>query len=524
MKKTIFYLLLILNLLLPLTIISNTLDGDLGWHLRFGQKLHTGNFPYLDTYTYSKHGNPWTNHEWGGDWLFWLIYSNLGYFGLVIITSLAITLAFLIIGQTFFHKITSIFLTISLVCQWTITHILVARLAMFTALFAALIIYLLERSKNNDKFLYIIAPVLYLWSVLHGSWILGFIIINIYLVTAVTNKVIPIKYQFWLKEKSWTNNFIYKIIFIQLLASGLIIINPYGIKIWQEIIGYFGQNYYKAHITEWVPSYTFPIFWKILILQTIALVFVIYGFSKKQINLTHLLLFIAFYYVAITYKRQGLLIGLLSAPVLYGTIDNASKIFNAKNRFQNNLNKKIIYFFLIITLIILSLNYLLKIHYSPDIWADKIVAKNNSFPYEAVTWLKTNTKSNLKIFNEFSWGGYLNWTVPYDLVYFDGRGAATWRYDNRRTLLEHYFEILDKSEGLKEIENDGADLVFLRRANFIPLAKPDVVNNWFFGDSYLKNYIEKNQLEKNLDESKNWQKIYTDKQANIWQNLNRAPK
>jgi len=522
MKKIIFYLLLLLNFLLPLAIISNTLDGDLGWHLRFGQSLHTEAFPYLDTYTYSKYGTPWTNHEWGGDWLFWLVYSKIGYFGLVFITSLAITLAFLFIAVAFSQKINSKFLAISLVCQWSLTHIFVARLAMFTPLFMALTIFILEKSKKQSLFLYGLIPTIYLWSAIHGSWILAFIIINIYLCGNILNRLIPAKYQLWAKEDTWKNNFIYKIILIQITAAATTIINPYGIKIWQEIIAYFGQNYYKAHITEWVPSYTFPIFWKILIIQTIALVFVIYGFKKKKISLDKILLFCAFYYVAIAYKRQAILIGLLSVPVLNNVSDRALIVLKNNKFYENNLNKKLIYFFLIFTLIILSISYILKTNFNNDIWKQKTVTENNSLPYEGTRWLINNSQPRTKIFNEFSWGGYLNWNLPNDLIYFDGRGTATWMYDQKHTMLEHYFSVLDSQSGLTEIKQDGVDYVFLRRTNFIPMAKPDLVNNWFFGTSYQGAYTQATTLEQSLEKSTDWKKVYSDKQSNIWQRVNRA--
>ncbi len=525
MRKIIFYLLLLLNFLLPLAIISNSFDGDLGWHLRFGQALHTGSFPYTDTYTYSKYGSPWTNHEWGGDWLFWLIYSRIGYWWLNLLTALPITLAFLLIGKIFSKKITSTFLATTLLCQWSITHIFVARLAMFTPLFAALTFFLIEKSKNNQRWLYIIPPMFWLWSILHGSWILGFIILNIYLATTLVLKIIPKKYLYYFNETKLTNNLIYKIILIQTITVLLIIINPYGIKIWQEIIEYFGQNYYKMHTTEWLPSYTFPIFWKILVIQTIALVFSIYGFIKKKLSLTHLLIFLAFYYAAIAYKRQAIFMALLSATVL-ATVIELIQLELYKLQFLNdNIIKKSFYFFSTSALIILSLYYFSNIHFTNDIWTDKYLSEKNSFPYEATNWLQTNVKQPIKIFNYFSWGGYLNWATPNALVYLDGRGTATWMKENNKTMLEHYHEIINNPEGLKEIEHDQVDYIILRQTNFIPIAKPDAINEWIFGKEAAKiSYSEKTQLEKDLNVSNNWQKSYSDWQANIWKNINHAPR
>ena len=525
MRKIIFYLLLLLNFLLPLAITSNTFDADLGWHLRFGQELHNNTFPYLDTYTYSKFGFPWTNHEWGGDWLLWLIYSKLGYWWLNLLMATAIITSFLIIGKTFYKKINSTFLITALVCQWSITHIFVTRLAMFTPLFTALTFYVVEKSKINRHWLYVIPPMFWLWSVLHGSWILGFIILNIYLATALLIQIIPKKYSGYINETRLATDLIYKLLLIQLTSAILITINPYGIKIWQEIIEYFGQNYYKMHVNEWVPSYVFPIFWKILIIQTIALIFVIYGFIKKKLSFTHLMIFLTFYYAAIAYKRQAVFMGLLSAVVLAIVIELAQIEMTKIKILNDNFVKKSFLFFSTTALILLSFYYFINIHFTNDVWSDKYLIEKNNFPFEAISWLKANDMQSIKIFNAFDYGGYLNWTMPNALIYFDGRGTATWMYNKNKTMLEHQFEILYDPNGLNEIERDQANYIFLRRTNYIPMAKPDAVNNWLFGkESPLTYLLKPTQLEIDLTSSNNWKKIYSDRQINIWKYLNHEPK
>ncbi len=396
---------------------------------------------------------------------------------------------------------------------------------MFTPLFAAITFFVIEKSKQNEQWLYSVPPLFWLWSILHGSWILGFIILNLYFVTAMIVKFLPKKYLTYLNEGKLPNSLLYKILIIQIISAGLITINPYGIKIWQEIIQYFGQNYYKLHTTEWLPSYTFPIFWKILIIQTIAFVFAVYGFFKRKIGFTHLLIFLAFFYTAINYKRQAIFIGLLSTIILANVFEYARIELNNIKYFNDKIIKRNFYFFAVAILSLLSLNYLNNIHFVKDVWADKVLTKNNSFPFGAVNWLKEKDSGKIKIFNSFSWGAYLNWTMPSALVYFDGRGTATWMYNKNKTMLEHYYEIIYDQNGLKEIEKDKADYVFLRQTKFIPMSKPDGVNNWIFGTKASSfSYSDKTQLEKDLEVSSNWKIVYSDYQVNIWENINRAPR
>jgi hypothetical protein len=527
MKKALFYILLLLNFIYPLKIVSNALDGDFGWHLRFGQDIHTqATFPYLDTYTYTKFGQPWINHEWGGDWLFYQIYTNLGYFWINIITALVSTLAFLIIGKAFCKKITPSFLFFSLTCQMAVFHIFSPRLAMFGQFFAALIILAFEKYDTHPRALYIIPVIIYLWSILHGSWILGFIIVNLYLGAAILPNLIPEKYHQYFTDKKRSKAFIYQLIIVQIIAAGLVIINPYGIKIWTEVLQYFGQNYYKSHISEWTPSYAYPVFPKILILQTISLVLIIYGAYKKRVRLTHVLFFIAFFLAAFFYKRQGIFTALLSAPILEHTailVRTELSRFSLYKFIQRQQDK--FYWMLAMLFIFLLVVYSLLIHYTTDPWNDQKLSNNNAPPYEATTFLQQYiANKKVKIFNEFSWGGYLNWMLPNALVYLDGRGTATWMYDKDTSMLEYYINLKERDDAVKIIEQEGADYIMLRQPTFIISGRPGWTDKYLFGKNFKKYFVDhEKKLEEQINNSPSWQKIYNDKRAIIWKHIDTLP-
>lgn len=527
MKKILFCLLLALNLIYPLRIISNALDGDFGWHLRFGQDIHTqSSFPYADTYTYTKYGEPWTNHEWGGDWILYQIYTHLGYFWINILVALAGALAFWIIGKAFIKKPGVSFLFFALICQMAVFHIFSPRLAMFSQLFAALIILIIEKYSSRPWALYFIPLILWLWSALHGSWILAFIIINIYLGCAVLPYITPKKYQKYFNEEKKSLAFIYQLIGIQIIGAILICVNPYGIKIWQEIFQYFGQNYYKAHISEWTPSYAYPVFPKILVLQTVTLFLIVYGFIKRRVKFTHLTFFLAFFYAAMMYKRQAIFTALLSAPILEHTfIFMNSQMVHLK--FYNFFGKHKEKFYLlgIVATVFLIGFYVRQIHYTDDVWNDKLLAYNNAPPYQATKFLQTYTAGqHIKLFNEFSWGGYLNWMLPNALVYLDGRGSATWMHDKNTSMLQHYIEIKEKDNAVEEIEATGADYIMLRYPKFVISGIPSFADRYLFGANFKEYFVNhEEKLKDKIDSSGRWKLIFSDQRANIWQRINLAP-
>lgn len=513
-KKIIITLLNSAALFFVIAVISNSFDYDLGWHLRFGADALAGHFQYLDSYTWGYFGQPWTNHEWGGDLLFWFLYSRCGYFSLALITALSVFAAFFLIQKLFLKKITMAGSLMALAGVWASQHILVPRLAMFAPLFFVLTLYILEKKK-----FYCLPPLLWLWSALHGSWILGFITINIYLLGNLITIFLKHKNRLTLLETKWIKKDAIKIIIWQIISVLIICLNPYGFTVIKEVSEYFSLSFYKTHITEWVASYTYPVFWKPLILQTISAVFIIVAAKKKQITYPQLLLFIAIFYASWQYKRQAIFAVLLSIPILTATLENAAHQLEFSAPLIGVKQKTALAILCIACLTLLNVNYLLKIRYVSNVWQDKSLLNNTEEPFVAVEFLKQklNNLPTQKIFNEFSWGAYLNWQLKNHLVFFDGRGAATWKKTENQTMLEFYFELLEQNGGLKYLENNGVNYVILRQPNY-DAAKPDCVNRWLFKNKFNQIFkIEKTRLQTDLEDILNWKTIYEDNNARIWE-------
>lgn len=513
-KKIIIILLNAASLFFVLAVISNTFDYDLGWHLRFGADAFAGKFQYLDSYTWGYWGQPWTNHEWGGDLLFWFLYNHLGYGAIVLITTLSAWSAFLLIQKLFLKRINVFGSLIILVGLWSVQHILTPRLTMFAPLFFVLTLYILEKKK-----FYFLPPLLWLWAALHGSWILGFITINIYFFGVIISYYTQKYPKLALLKTDWRQSDCLKIIAWQIVSLLVLCLNPYGFKIIKEIAEYFSYSFYKQHIVEWIPSYTYPVFWKPLLLQTVAALFILIAAKKKQITWPQLLLFIGIFFASWQYKRQAIFAVILSVPILTTVLDNAVHRLKTTTNLIGDKQKNILEIFIIVCLVLLITNYLLKINYTNNIWQETILLTNAQEPFAAVEFLKERLKTapTQKIFNEFSWGAYLNWQLADHLVFLDGRGTATWKTASGQLLLENYFNILEKSDGLKFIENNQVNYIMLRQPTYLP-ALPDLVNRWLFKNKFNEIFkIEKTRLQTDLEQGKNWQLIYQDSQALIWE-------
>lgn len=520
MNKFIKLTLCILTLTFILSVISNTFDGDFGWHLRFGQEAWAGNFQYQDHYTWGFFNQNWVNHEWGGDLIFWFLYNNFGYKSLVLFISLALWAAYLITQKIFSKKITVLGLLVTYLCLFASKHIFVMRLAMLSPLLFVVLWYILERV-NTKKYIYFLPILFWLWSSLHGSWVLGFITIGIYgagnLGQILINKYWPEYF-----KPVWDKKTFLQIIIITVLSALAVLVNPYGTGVWKEVFHYFSSSFYKNHITEWVPSYIFPIYWLSIIIQTVGLFLAVWGAKTKKINLPQLLLMIAFFYSGFLYKRNALFGVIVSLPLIVATLEMAiTKLRSCTGFWQEIFNdkkvKKIIKIFFLITLLLLLISYISKIHLTKNVWEDKCLLERNTMPPQSGEFLQKKYPGENRMFNEFRWGGYLNWILPKTLVYFDGRGTATWKTDGEY-MLEHYYKIKFEPGGLAELNSKNINLIFLQQSNFFAYTKPDWTDRLMFGKKLDSFFLpEKCQLEKDLENNSEWQLVYSDYMAKIWE-------
>ncbi len=320
------------------------------------------------------------------------------------------------------------------------------------------------------------------------------------------------------QDTGWTYRLIIKLLGMEILSGLAVLANPYGIKMWQEILSYFSEGYYKQFITEWIPSYTYPIYPIPLILGASCSVFIVWGLIKKRASLAQTLFFLAIFYSAFQYKRNNLYLIIVCAPILTVVAQMMMNELSRQPKAGRLMAEKISAIVLLAAAICGIYFYGSKINFEKDIFTNQKILASYGFPYDAVNALKKETKNKKTyIFNEFYWGGYLNWTMPDALVYLDGRGTATWRYNDKETMLARYQKIRFEAGGLAELENSPAEYVLLQ-INTLGYPQPNFANKIIFtSDDFQKIFsTEQPQLEKMLNKSKKWEVIYEDTSSKVW--------
>ena len=501
--------------------VSFTFDADIGWHFRFAMDVLKGSFPYLDSYTWGYFGGPWVNTAWGGDVLYWLGYKYLGRFGLEMVLAAIFTSAFVLISKIRTKKITLIGLFLSLLAVFAVRHLIVLRLSLVTPLFFVFIIYSLEKIKVS-RWYWFWPPVIWLWSAIHGSWLLAFPLIAIYFFGNLIESIFS-KYFINFKDKIWTKKEYLKSGLLATISLCLIIINPYGGRLFSEMFKVFSDDNFKKYIIEWMPSYVYPIFIFSVILAVVVLIVAIFAFWKKKITVSQAMLVLTLFYTGMQEKRNIIFILLIGIPILTELIIYAKKELE-KNKLgwfydRGNLS-------MITALVIIATAYFtVNINFNNDLFQDKKTLEYTGIPFEAIDFFRNyEGREAVRIFNEFNWTGYLEWVIPENKVFVDGKIITTGRNPDRpnQTLLESYNEIMKKPDGLLWLEKNEVKFILLSNRNKLKI-EPGLAEKYFYGRESVEEgkKIVTIQLEKDLKESDRWTPIYADEKAVIWEQKTR---
>ncbi len=160
-------------------------DGDLPRHILTGNLiLQTRHVSTTDIFSFRTTGRPRFPHEWLSQVFFAFAYDWLGLNGVVLLTALVIMLTWWLVFRHAIRKSNSFFAALILVALAVGAgqiHVL-PRPHIFTYLLTAIWITLLENiAEGKTRSWWMFPIVMLLWVNLHGMFVLGILILGIYL-------------------------------------------------------------------------------------------------------------------------------------------------------------------------------------------------------------------------------------------------------------------------------------------------------------------------------------------------------
>lgn len=232
-------------------------DAGIGWHIRTGQEiLATHTIPRVDLFSSTMRGQPWFAWEWLYDVIVGALETRMGLNGVVWFTAIVIAATFASTFRWLVSRGTDLFLAVGLVllaASASMIHFL-ARPHVVSWLFTLAWLWILdssERGHASPRALWLLPPLMLLWVNLHGGFLVAFVLLGVYWLSAVRN---------WLRGgDTGLDDLLLKLragrrardlTVVGLVAGAVTFVNPYGWKLHAHIYQYLSNRFLMDHIDE----------------------------------------------------------------------------------------------------------------------------------------------------------------------------------------------------------------------------------------------------------------------------------
>jgi hypothetical protein len=278
-------------------------DGDAGWHIRAGDwMLDHHRLPTTDFFSFTKSGQPWFAWEWLWEVSFAWLHRYAGMAGVifasVFVICLTSLLLFRLIRRQSSNDLIAFAVTVLAVIGSSV-HFL-ARPHLFSFLFAVVLLDLLERRRETGRDVpWIAIPLFVLWANVHPGFATGIVILAAYtageLLCAVTSP----------EPDGRTASFVRFRRYLLLTTACAIapLANPYGYRLYVHMYSFLSDPYALNHVAEYMevnfrtpPGLAFELMLLLGAPAAIALAF------KRQF--ASLFLFVAWAHLGLTAQRN----------------------------------------------------------------------------------------------------------------------------------------------------------------------------------------------------------------------------
>jgi hypothetical protein len=258
--------------LLIFTNLSSRLLGDagIGWHIRTGQLILSNHrVPQFDPFSSSMNGHPWFAWEWLYDVIVGALAAAAGLNGVVVFTAFTIALTFWLAFRWLLHHGTNVLLALILVLLATCASMIhfLARPHVLSWLLTFVWFSILDSSErscvaasakygsyatgDSRTYLWLLPLTMLLWVNLHGGFLIGFVLLAIYWLSALWDWLRTGHDRFdHLLVKMDAGRRIRKLTLVGAASAAVTLLNPYGLRLYSHIYGYLSNRFLMNHIDE----------------------------------------------------------------------------------------------------------------------------------------------------------------------------------------------------------------------------------------------------------------------------------
>jgi hypothetical protein len=309
-------------------------DGDTGYHIRAGEFiLDTLSIPRQDIFSYLTPPLHWTAHEWLSEVIMALVHRASGLTGVVVFFAFMIaatySLLFRVLRKEKFNVLLTVVILVLVLASSQIHWL--ARPHIFSLFFMIIWYHLLDDYQyHNRNRLYFLPALMVLWVNLHGGYIIGLLLLGIYLFSDVMI--------WWRVNDEDKPEYVGKVKGFSLIFLACImvsLVNPYGYQILLFPFQLSSNREIIDYVSEFQsPNFHEPIIFTYLFLFALAT----FALSKKRLNIIELILVLLFTYMSLFSARYIPLFGIIVAPIVIKQFD--FMIREAHGSFADGLKKR----------------------------------------------------------------------------------------------------------------------------------------------------------------------------------------
>jgi hypothetical protein len=413
-------------------LATNSLgDYDTGFHLATGRYIvEHKEVPLYDVFSYTASGERLIAHYWLSDVVFFLLFEIFGPWGLVLAVAAlgAVTYALVLATVSVRKHFVPLAATFLVPFIYFTMRLWEVRPQVFSYLFVALLVYMLERWRLSGKnvFLWVLVPLFLLWANMHAGVTLGCAIVWLYGVWAVWR-------WYWERKK-----FPVLPLVVAALSSLAVLVNPNGVAIltYSSIIAKATK---EAGIQEWMSLVTFAgtqlkyrvFLWSSVVITAAGLWLVSRRARPLQrLDIISAGLVSAAFVLPLISVRHIAFFPLLAVPIAAGELASYAQ---SRPRWPRML--QILWIPMVALVMLSTLAGLLHVRKMP-VW------NRVTLPIGAVDFIESERVQG-PLFNLLESGGYLMWRLwPGEKVFIDGRSEL---YEG--TINDDYFRMLSRAAG-----------------------------------------------------------------------------
>ncbi len=407
-------------------------EPDIWWHLRDAAYLWQHHvFPSVDTYSFGAAGSPWLNHEWLSEIPFFMAFRTMGLPGILLVYFVLL----LLIYAGVYHRSCTAGADCKTAAVTTLLAIFLGvvsigpRVLLFGWLCMVCLLIVLDRFERTGKGLWILPPLFALWINLHGSWVFGLVVLALTIAAGLVEGEWGL-----VVSRRWSPGELRALLLASVTSVAALFINPFGYRLVMYPFNFlFHQQSNVQYVEEWQSVDLSTGNGKVALLVIFGLLAAAL-FSKRQWKLEDVLLTVFALWAGLAHARFLFFIGLTVVPILAPHL----QLFPP---YERELDKP----WLNAAIMAAVIAGIVVFYPSGAKLQQKV---DEVFPTSAIRFLQSRHDQG-RIFNQYLWGGYMEWTAPELQTFIDGR-ADIFVYngtldDHRRaTTIDAPLEVMNK--------------------------------------------------------------------------------